>query len=541
MVLTGAQTTQFFESNDQMGIPNATTIQLQNEGISTVDDLNDFDKDTLQQVADNLRRPGGRVPDPTPGAAAGATIPTPPFVFGAKSQKRLLAACDIVRYYEETGRPLTAANIQWNTVIKNFGEQWKALKDRKTGDLPEVPKITKALPVIKWTQAFADYLHRVIGVRMIPLAYVIREDVAVPAAAPVLLAGQPHSAEHGSVEAELVARAQHNHALYRDDNANVYYKLEEATRTTAYAASIKPFQRTKNGRGAFQALTNQYAGQDKWEAELKKQDDLLHTREWKGQSNYTLERFVQQHRTAYVSMQSCAEYVEYQLPTEHTRVGYLLDGIQCNDAGLQAAMASIKLDTTPITGKRNDFELAATHLLPYDPVAKKRTGNHKRGAGDISDATGADISSFGAKEGIGKTGVHLRYHKDDEYADLNREQMDELREWRLTPEGKKQSNKRNKGSKGGHKKGGGDRKRQKREKVMAASVNKQVEKRLAELQKNAATVSFEEPSHDEARAYIMSLLEEKKPTVSATNVRNVTHDLAKVTLKSIMAKSKNQK
>ena len=87
MVLTAAQTTQFFESNDQMGIPNATTIQLQNEGISIVDDLNDFDKDTLQQVADNLRRPGGRIPDPTPGAAPGATIPTTPFVFGAKSQK----------------------------------------------------------------------------------------------------------------------------------------------------------------------------------------------------------------------------------------------------------------------------------------------------------------------------------------------------------------------------------------------------------------------------------------------------------------------
>jgi hypothetical protein len=94
-------------------------------------------------------------------------------------------------------------------------------------------------------------------------------------------------------------------------------------------------------------------------------------------------------------------------------------------------MASIKLDTTPVTGKRNDFELAATHLLPYDPVAKKRTGSHKRGAGDISDTTGADISSFGAKEGIGKSGVHLRYHKDDEYATLNRDQMDELREWRL--------------------------------------------------------------------------------------------------------------
>jgi hypothetical protein len=141
----------------------------------------------------------------------GEIIPTPPFVFGSKSQQRLLAACDIVRYYEETGRPLTAANIQWNTVIKNFGEQWKALKDRKTGDLPEVPEITKALPVIKWTQAFAVYLHRVIGVRMMPLANVIGEDLAVPAVAPPLLAGQPHSAEHGPVEAKqprIVPRRQ---------------------------------------------------------------------------------------------------------------------------------------------------------------------------------------------------------------------------------------------------------------------------------------------------------------------------------------------
>jgi hypothetical protein len=531
MVLTGAQITQFFEAGDQMSIPNATVMQLQNEGIFTVDDLIDFTKDTLQQVADNLRRPGGRIPDPTVGAAAGATIPTPPFVFGAKSQKRLLAACDIVRYYEETGRPLTTANIQWNTVIKNFIEQWNALKDRKKGDIPEVPKITKALPIIKWTQAFADFLHRVIGVRMIPLAYVIRDEVDVPAAAPPLMAGQPHSIEHGSVEAELVARARHNHGLYRDDNANVYYKLEEATRSTPYAASIKPFQRAKNGRGAFRALTNQYAGQDKWEQELKKQDDLLHTQEWRGQSNYTLERFIQQHRTAYVSMQSCAQYVEYQLPTEHTRVGYLLAGIQCNDAGLQAAMASVRLDTAPLTGKRSDFEACATHLLPYDPVAKKRTTSNKRGAGEISDATAAfnrvEISSFGTKEGIGKTGVHLRYHKSEEYSTLSSDQMDELREWRKSPEGKKQS-KRKAGKRDNSK--GGDFKRVKRDKAMAASVNKQVEKRLAELGKQAKDTS-DEPTEDEARAYIMSLLEGVTPAVTATK--------KKVSLKSIMAKVKN--
>ena len=40
----------------------------------------------------------------------------------------------------------TAANIQWNQVMSNFEIQWKALKDRKDEDDPDVPKITKALP-----------------------------------------------------------------------------------------------------------------------------------------------------------------------------------------------------------------------------------------------------------------------------------------------------------------------------------------------------------------------------------------------------------
>jgi hypothetical protein len=203
-------------------------------------------------------------------------------------------------------------------------------------------------------------------------------------------------------------------------------------------------------------------------------------------------------------MQSCADYVEYQLPTEHTRVGYLLDGIQCIDPGLQAAMASIKSDTTPTTGKRNNFELAATHLLPYDPVAKKRTSTLKRGAGDISDTTGVDISSFGVKEGIGKSGVHPRYHKNDEYQLLNEDQRDKLRAWCKTPEGQKQSKK---GKPNGYQGKGGsnkgiDSKRKKRNQATASSVNKQVEKHLADIQKKSEAKSSEDPTHDEARAYI---------------------------------------
>ena len=249
MVLTAAQTTAFFENPDKMVIPHATMEQMQQEGIQLVANLADFEKQSLQQLADNLRKSGGRIADPNPNAALGATIPIPAFTYGDKSQKSLTVACDLIRFYQTVGRDLTAANIQWNQVMRNFEIQWKALKDSKDEDDPDVPKITKALPIIKWTEAFQDFLNRVIGARMIPLAYVIRNDPQVPGLAPTLAPNQPHSTEHGSVEGELIARASHTHATFRDVNSVVYYHLEEATRGTTYAASIKPFQRGQDGRG----------------------------------------------------------------------------------------------------------------------------------------------------------------------------------------------------------------------------------------------------------------------------------------------------
>ena len=402
MVLTAAQTTAFFENNDQMGIPHETMVQMQQEGIHSVADLADFDKDSLQQLADNLRKPGGRIPDPNPNTAEGATLPTPPFTYGAKSQKRLAAACNLIRYCQTVGKDLTASNIPWNQVMSNFEIQWKALKERKDEDDPEVPKITKALPIIKWTEAFQDFLNRVIGVRMIPLAYVIQIDSLVPDTPPPLAANQPHSTEHGCVEGELVARAAHTHALYRDVNSVVYYLLEEATRGSSYAASIKPFQRGKDGKGAWKALSSQYAGQDKWDAEIKHQEQLLHTRVWKGQSNFSLENFISQHRNAFVSMQASAEHMQYQLPNEHSRVGFLLEAIQCSDPGLEAAMTNIKTDNGP-RGMINNFEATAAHLLPYDPVAKKRSSGYKRSSTQISSHMEFSDATT-KKPSIGKTG-----------------------------------------------------------------------------------------------------------------------------------------
>ena len=178
MVFTASQTVSFFEDADQMAIPHATVLQLLHEGIDTASDLSEFDMKSLKQIADNLRRPGGRIADPSPGARAGATVPTPAFVFGAKSQMRMEVACNLIRFYDTIGRPLTAANLKWDVMYK-FGLIYKSLVARQLKAHPDTPRITQELPIMKWVEAFEDHLHCCVGVRMIPLSYVIRADVNV--------------------------------------------------------------------------------------------------------------------------------------------------------------------------------------------------------------------------------------------------------------------------------------------------------------------------------------------------------------------------
>ena len=125
-------------------------------------------------------------------------------------------------------------------------------------------------------------------------------------------------------------------------------------------------------------------------------------------------------------MQASAEHVQYQVPNEHSRVGFLLEAIQCSDPGLQDAMASIKTDNG-LEGMRNNFEATAAHLLPYDPVAKKRSGGQKRGAAQISSVMDPSPTTT-KKPSIGKTEVHFHYYKTGEYRNLTIEQKEELKE-----------------------------------------------------------------------------------------------------------------
>ena len=250
-------------------------------------DLGYFYKNSLKQVTNNLRHPTGR-------AAA--------FRFQVKLQRRLLVMTKLVQYYKTVDYKLTGGNMVWINRMQNFERQWQVLENQKLEDMPKTLLITKDLPIIKLVEAFKDHLHQCKGIHYNPLAYVIREEVAVPGTLPTLKVYQSYSREYGSIEAEIIRLALYTEGLFCDDNSAVYFKLKEATRVSQYAATIKPFQSIMNRRAASEFLEKRYAGVDNWECELKKQENILHTSKWCGTCSYILERICQYHRNAFVTM-----------------------------------------------------------------------------------------------------------------------------------------------------------------------------------------------------------------------------------------------
>ena len=70
----------------------------------------------------------------------------------------------------------------------------------------ELPVISKTLSIVKFLEAYNNYLSDYIGVSGAPLSWIARPDAAVNMTVPDLEALQPHSTLHGSVAQEMVNR-----------------------------------------------------------------------------------------------------------------------------------------------------------------------------------------------------------------------------------------------------------------------------------------------------------------------------------------------
>ena len=120
--------------------------------------------------------------------------------------------------------------------------------------------------------------------------------------APALASDQLHSLEHGLVEDEYENFLLHSDISFRNDNGTLFGYLEEATRGTTFASSIKIYERTCNGCAAWMALNTQHAGDRKWRDKLKTVSAYVSGTKWDGSTNITIERHIGNCSQAYINL-----------------------------------------------------------------------------------------------------------------------------------------------------------------------------------------------------------------------------------------------
>ena len=145
-------------------------------------------------------------------------------------------------------------------------------------------------------------------------------------------------------------------------------------------------------------------------------------REWNGKNyRFPLRLHIAKHREAFNQMVRAAQFIPYEVPNEHARVGRLIKSIQSKDPAIVYAMTHIQGNNQ----QRDDFELAADFLLLTAPKLKD-TGSGPHRVSAIKTSKDGKYKS----KSVGKTGVELRYYAKKEYKKLSQDQKKELMDWR---------------------------------------------------------------------------------------------------------------
>ena len=440
MAFSAAQLTAFWTNAPQMNISAGQRIKLQDQGLSTIEDFRHFDEETLDIAFKNLKFSQSGIPaipevtDANGNVITAAVPAVPPIVatpIGAIQAYRIHTARLAYEYLTTVGRAVTPLLMNFTASLRDFRIEYDSIVKLSDQDEPDLPKISKELPIMPWQAAFENYCSSIFGVRKIPLQYVIRPnddppDVADDPLLPGCLYG-----ETGSLLDDLIVRSSHDHPLFKSDNQKIYKLLTECTLGTQYASTVSTFARRKDGRAAYLALVTSHIGNDKWEKRVERMTDQIMNLKWNGRT-YPLERYCNRHRTAHAALDEARAHVDVHEFNDTSKVKYLIENIENSDADLKAAIGMIRADHN---GLKSDFEGAIRLLLPVDPF-KPRGGKFgkdgKRTFGEVGSATAEGRS----QHGTGKTGVELCFHTNAQYRKLTKEQKDELRQWRQTKEGK---------------------------------------------------------------------------------------------------------
>ena len=134
-------------------------------------------------------------------------------------------------------------------------------------------------------------------------------------------------------------------------------------------------------------------------------------------------------------MKEASLHVTFQVPTEHTRVGYLLYGIETDSPTLHATIATVLNDKG---GTRKNFDDTVVILITSDPSTKQEALKAPNSVSfTIGSADGSGSPRTSRNSRCENTNIDLHWHTAQEFAALSRDKKTEFSTWQKTAEGKK--------------------------------------------------------------------------------------------------------
>ena len=303
--------------------------------------------------------------------------------------------------------------------LKIFEQHYELVTEHKDPD--KMPGIDKSFGIIKAMDLLPSHLRDRLGIRQVPLSYIICENEA-PMTVENLGVDKATGESFDTIADELIQCVPLSGEQYKEDNAKVFQILQEMVNGTSFESSLKAHQRKRDGRAAYLALCQHNLGSSKWDKIVEDAEAYMMRREWNGKNyRFPLRLHIAKHREAFNEMVRAAQFIPYEVPNEHTRVGRLIKSIQSKDPAIVSAMTHIQGNNQ----QRNDFELAADFLLLTAPKLKD-TGSGPHRVSAIKTSKDGKYKS----KSVGKTGVELRYYAKKEYKKLSQDQKKELMDWR---------------------------------------------------------------------------------------------------------------
>jgi hypothetical protein len=420
------------------------------ENITHPSDLIELDKKALETVFYNSAKSVGTV--------------------AVKSQVRLQVARTAATMFTKfIGRPLDAQSMSWDDCLAHFQEEYQSILQRCEEESQAFPKLGQSTEPNTYIDGVQLWAAHKFGQGKIPLSYLLRED-SNPGSPPPLAPGCCHSDEYESLADELVAFAPHSGVAFREDEKTFAKELENSIRTTVYHAHVKQLLKKGKGSAAWSSLLSHLAGKIYYEDRITTARNFIQNTKWSHASKFSLKQFVTKFKNAHETMKECKDAGHsVAVFDERELVRLFLAAIQVGntDPLLAASISTIRQD---LKGELSSFKLTTEHLLENVPD-KSRGGRRK------SDDPSASISAVGGKGnqsrrgqksgsgggkqgkgkgkgspsyaggalkvGIGKTGVHLRWHTPNEMKNLTKEQLDELRKYFTSAQQSSQSLRKN--------------------------------------------------------------------------------------------------